>query len=298
MINWKKRKENMKPKKRKKDKKKKKKKHTKHEKMIKHREEKKKCLPCFCSVSCAQPSFKLDPDNGLCARKDERTCMRIITVDVTSSVQAENKCSAVAMWMVRHKHFSWRGWPQLPPPPGVLALCQLRTHAVKEVSDQHFENSSYSPFEIHICCGTPHQKACQTACQAARLKPDIRIFVRTTNNLDWKQLQVKWKTNLQIMHVQPTYIVLHMLKLCTLCELWQKLFHDLKTKNSRAFNRATSRRLLTIIDPSNFSCVLLHYEASKLHSTNRRFPSSPNSFVSGIMLNLNTWLPFWPDPLT
>ena len=23
----------------------------------------------------------------------------------------------------------------------------------QEVSDQHFENSSYSPFEIHICCG-------------------------------------------------------------------------------------------------------------------------------------------------
>ena len=35
---------------------------------------------------------------------DERTCKRVITVDVTSTVQAENKCSAVAMWMVRHKH--------------------------------------------------------------------------------------------------------------------------------------------------------------------------------------------------
>ena len=62
------------------------------------------CLPCFCSVSCAQLSFTLEPDNGLCARMDERTCIRVITVDVTSSVQAENKCSAVAMWMVRHKH--------------------------------------------------------------------------------------------------------------------------------------------------------------------------------------------------
>ena len=50
------------------------------------------------------------------------------------------------------KHSSSRGWPKLPP-PGVLALCHLRTHAVKEVSDRHFENSSYSPFEIHICCG-------------------------------------------------------------------------------------------------------------------------------------------------
>ena len=31
--------------------------------------------------------------------------MRVITVDVTSSVHAEhNMCSAVAMWMVKHKH--------------------------------------------------------------------------------------------------------------------------------------------------------------------------------------------------
>ena len=65
------------------------------------------CLPCFCSVSCAQLSFTLEPDNGLCARMDERTCIRVITVDVTSSVQAENnKCSAVAMWMVKHKRSS------------------------------------------------------------------------------------------------------------------------------------------------------------------------------------------------
>ena len=65
-----------------------------------------KCLPCVCTVSCAQLSFTLEPDNGLCARMDERTCTRVITVDVTSSVQAENKCSAVPLWMVRHKHSS------------------------------------------------------------------------------------------------------------------------------------------------------------------------------------------------
>ena len=52
------------------------------------------CLPCFCSVSCAQLSFTLEPDNGPCAHMDERTCIRVITVDVTSGVQAENKCSA------------------------------------------------------------------------------------------------------------------------------------------------------------------------------------------------------------
>ena len=60
----------------------------------------------FCSVSCALLSFTLEPDSGLCARMDERTCIRVITVDVTSSAQAENKCSAVALWMVRHKHSS------------------------------------------------------------------------------------------------------------------------------------------------------------------------------------------------
>ena len=48
------------------------------------------------------------------------------------------------------------------------------------------------------------------------------------------------------------------------------------------------RHLVTSIDASNSSCVLLHCEASTLHSTNRRLPSSPNSFVSGIMLSLDT----------
>ena len=52
------------------------------------------CLLCFCSVSCAQLLYTLEPDNGLCARMDDRTCIRVITVDVTSSVQAENMCHA------------------------------------------------------------------------------------------------------------------------------------------------------------------------------------------------------------
>ena len=29
-------------------------------------------------------SYTLEPDNGLCARMEERTCIRVITVDVTS----------------------------------------------------------------------------------------------------------------------------------------------------------------------------------------------------------------------
>ena len=60
---------------------------------------------CRVSALCPARNFrsKLEPDDGLCAHMDERTCIRVITVDVTSSVQAENKCSAVAMWMVRHK---------------------------------------------------------------------------------------------------------------------------------------------------------------------------------------------------
>ena len=49
---------------------------------------------------------------------DERTCIRVITVDVTSSLQAENKCSAVAMWMVRHKHQKKvASLPKRFPPP-------------------------------------------------------------------------------------------------------------------------------------------------------------------------------------
>ena len=67
-----------------------------------------------------------------------------------------------------------------------------------------------------------------------------------------------------------------------------RIVRDFKTKNSLAFNPAASHRLVTIIDASDFSCVLLHYEAYNLHSTNRRFASSPNSFVSGIMLSLDT----------
>ena len=65
--------------------------------------------------------------------------------------------------------------------PGVLALCQLRTHALKEVSDQHFENSSYSLFEIHICCGNPTKQLDKQPGSSPTCS-DLRP--RTTNNLD------------------------------------------------------------------------------------------------------------------
>ena len=42
-------------------------------------------------------------------------------------------------------HARTRQWAVRTPPPGVLALCQLRTHAVKEVSDQHFETVRTRP---------------------------------------------------------------------------------------------------------------------------------------------------------
>ena len=32
------------------------------------------CLPCICSVSCAQLSSTLEPDNGLCNTRDECAC--------------------------------------------------------------------------------------------------------------------------------------------------------------------------------------------------------------------------------
>ena len=67
-----------------------------------------------------------------CAHMDERTCIRVITVDVTSSVQAENKCYAsMAMWMVCGS--------DTPPDEGGQNYLHLALSTAQEVSDQHFE---------------------------------------------------------------------------------------------------------------------------------------------------------------
>ena len=77
---------------------------------------------------------------------------------------------------------------------------------------------------------------------------------------------------------------MHMLKLCTLCELFETSKKRIRW-HSTQLRHIVSSQSSTL---SDFSCVLLRHEASSLHSTNRRFASSPNSFVSGIMLSLDT----------
>ena len=59
------------------------------------------------------------------------------------------------------------------------------------------------------------------------------------------------------MQAQPTYIVLHMhmLKLCTLCELFETLKQIIRWHSTQL-----RCRLVTVIDASNFSCVLLIVE--------------------------------------
>ena len=127
------------------------------------------CLPCFCSVSCAQLFVHA---------RTRRWAVQHIMRQCTT--MTENKCCAsmACGWCVAQTLLLTR----VAKTPGVLALCQLHRKCLINT----LKNSSYSPFEIHICCGKHHQAARQTACQEARLKPVIRIFVRTTNtnNLD------------------------------------------------------------------------------------------------------------------
>ena len=69
---WKKKKEGKKEKKRKTRRKTQKRREGEEKSIFEGKmEKKKKCLPCFCSVSCAQLSFTLEPDDGLCAHVDE-----------------------------------------------------------------------------------------------------------------------------------------------------------------------------------------------------------------------------------
>ena len=48
------------------------------------------CLPCFCSVSCAQLSFTLEPDDGLCAHMDDHRACRVTSVHTLSTTTKED----------------------------------------------------------------------------------------------------------------------------------------------------------------------------------------------------------------
>ena len=54
------------------------------------------CLPCICSVSCAQP-FRLEPDSGLCNTHDKCACESSLSM---SRLVYRLKASAVQVWHV------------------------------------------------------------------------------------------------------------------------------------------------------------------------------------------------------
>ena len=179
------------------------------------------------------------------------------------------------------------------------------------MSDQHFENSSYSPFEIHICCGKPHKTACQTACQTAPaqarhsdLRTDYKQFglKAITNQIENQPANHARSTNVHRATHAENYA--HCVNCDTNCfdtsnaNLLRDSFDLLAQQRIRWHSNQLHHIVSSpIIDVSDFSCVLLHYEASSLHSTIRRFASSPNSFVSGIMLSLDTRPSFDLTPL-
>ena len=90
------------------------------------------CLPCICSVSCAQLSFTLEPDNGLCNTHDECACESSLS-DVTSSVQTESRCcvSMACGWCVPQTLLLARRTNFLHL--DVLALCRLTLQTVGSV---------------------------------------------------------------------------------------------------------------------------------------------------------------------
>ena len=134
-------------------------------------------------MSCAT-LLCLTPLMGCAHMDDHRACRvtSVHTLSTTTKKTENNKCSAVAMWMVRHKHSSRRGWPKLPP-PGVLALCQQRTLL-----------NTFKQFVLVL--RDPHLlwQHHQAAREAARLKPDMFGSSYELQTI-WtgKQFQVKLK---------------------------------------------------------------------------------------------------------
>ena len=101
----------------------------------KERKKTKKCLPCFCSVSCAQGMTFCSTPKGCASHRCHRAKSN---VQCTSMACGWCVAQTLLLTRVAKTTSTWR--------LGALPTAQ-------EVSDQHFENSSYSPFEIHICCG-------------------------------------------------------------------------------------------------------------------------------------------------
>ena len=82
--------------------------------------------------------------------------------------------------------------------PGVLALCQLRTHALKEVSDQHIQTVRTRLSRSASAVETPPSSSPFNPAQARHFRiSDYKLFglKAITRKIE--------KNNLQIMHAQP-----------------------------------------------------------------------------------------------
>ena len=89
----------------------------------------------------------------------------------------------------------------------------------QEVSDQHFEK------QFVLALRDPHLLWYSLPNGLPSSPAQALLSDHCTNHKQFglKAITSQIETNLQIMHAQPTYIVLHvhMLKLCTLCELFE-----------------------------------------------------------------------------
>ena len=108
------------------------------------------CLPGFFSVSKRALSFTLEPDNGLCARMDEQTCIQVITVDVTFSEQDENnKCSACGNVAGQAQTLLLTRVAKTTSTASWRSANSAHSRTQRSVGST-LSNSSHSPFEIHI----------------------------------------------------------------------------------------------------------------------------------------------------
>ena len=128
------------------------------------------CLPCFCSVSCAQLFVHA---------RTRRWAVQHIMRQCTT--MTENKCCAsmACGWCVAQTLLLTR----VAKTTSTWRLSALPT--AQEVSDQHFEKQFVLALrDPHLLWYTPPEQLAKRLAKQARLKPVIRIFVRTTNNLD------------------------------------------------------------------------------------------------------------------
>ena len=251
------------------------------------------CLLCIRSVSCAllcawhlwwaMHTWMIIAHVVLCLYKRSATTKR-----------TENKCNAIVAcgWCVAQTLLLTRV-PTLPS----WRLSVLPTQrTLRSVRSTLSKNSSYLPFEIHICwrftISQLKNLLWRSPAQPQGLK-HVRISARKlVMHLDWKRLQVKLKNNLHIMHTwPPTYNVLHMLKTMQTVWIAEQVFQDFECEFAQRLVQMASVNRSRIVSSSQTELLLAFHPSCITSPRSATFPDSLRDSMPFEHLTLLTWPP-------